>query len=175
MSGMRDRSTHLDALIEGYDSPPDDAEERARSLSVLRAWQLALETKDLAGLEALMHEDIVIDLPFSESGRTESGFFRVYQGIPECLDFWRAAFQFEKQLHPFTEMELFVSPDGSRIFFEGQGHVTMTTGAEYRNRYVLRIDLDDGRVRHYREYYNPIISAFAFGRPIAGQLKLDSL
>lgn len=32
-----------------------------------------------------------------------------------------------------------------------------------------------GKWRHFREYYNPLISAIAFGRPIAGHLMLDKL
>ncbi|MEP7351346.1 MAG: nuclear transport factor 2 family protein [Sphingorhabdus sp.] len=175
MTDVNRQTTYLDDLIEDYISPPDDPDSRKFALEMLRAWQLALETKDLPALESMMHDDIVIDLPFSESGRVEPGFYRVFQGIPACIEFWRTAFSFEKVMHPFSEMELTVNADGSRLFLEACGHVTMTSNVEYRNRYVLRVDFADRKVRGYREYYNPIISAHAFGRLIAGQFKVEKL
>lgn len=165
----------LDAFIDGYVSPPDDPAGRAQALATLRAWHLGIEAKDLAGLESLMHENIVIELPFSESGRTDPGYYRVFEGIPACIEFWRNAFKVEKEVHPFTDVDLSVSPDGSRLFLEMRGHLIMTSGVEYRNRYVIRCDIKAGKIRYYREYYNPIQAAFAFGRPIAGQFVIDRL
>ncbi len=46
---------------------------------------------------------------------------------------------------------------------------------DYRNRYVMRIDFAGHRIAHCREYYNPIQSAYAFRRKIAGQFMVDSL
>lgn len=172
---MTKRATHLDALIDGYISPPDDAEARAQSLETLRNWMLAMETKDVALMESIMHEDILIDFPLSESGRTEPGLYREFRGLDECREFWKNAFQLEESVHPFTDLNLTVNPDGSRIFLEAKGDMVMTTGAEYRNRYAIRYDIENGKIRHFREYYNPLISAVAFGRPIAGHLMLDKL
>ena len=53
----------VDAFIDGYVSPPDDPAGRAQALSTLKAWHAGIEAKDLAGLESLMHENIVIELP----------------------------------------------------------------------------------------------------------------
>lgn len=171
---MAENKTLIDSLIEDYLCPTDH-DGQAQALVILRAWHLAIEAKDIPALEAMMHHNIVIDLPFSETGRTDPGFYRVYEGIPDCLNFWKVATALEAAYHPFTDMDLTVSPDGSRVFVEARGHVTMTSGVDYRNRYVLRMDIQDGKVRRYREYYNPIISAFAFDRLIAGQFKLDRL
>ena len=172
---MTQHSTHVDGIIAGFVSPPDDPAGRARALDTLQAWHRGIETDDFALLESLMHQDIVIELPLSESGRTDHGHYRVYEGIPACVEFWRVASTFEGEIRPFSEMDLTVNPDGSRLFLEMRGDLTMQSGVEYRNRYVLRVDLVDGKVRRYREYYNPITSAHAFGRPIAGQFKLEKL
>ena len=51
----------------------------------------------------------------------------------------------------------------------------MANGRTYRNRYVMRFVVEGGKVAHVREYYNPIVSAYGFRRPIAGQFYLDSL
>lgn len=172
---MTHETSPVDSVIDGYVSPPDDPAGRARALATLRAWHLGIENSDLPLLESLMHPDIVIQLPFSESGRTEEGHYRVYKGKAACVEFWRVASTFEGESRPFTDMDLTVNPDGSRLFLEMRGDITMQSGVEYRNRYVLRVDFEDGRIRGYREYYNPIISAHAFGRPIAGQFKIERL
>ena len=70
-------------------------------------------------------------------------------------------------------MELSITADGSRLFIEQRGNMTMADGRPYRNRYVFRFDVRDGRVSHVREYINPIISAHAFDRPIAERPALD--
>lgn len=172
---MTRKSTLVDGVIESFTSPPDDPAGRARALASLRAWHLGIESHDFALLESLMHDEIVIQLPFSESGRTDEGHFRVYKGKAACVEFWRIASTFEGQFRPFTDMDLTVNPDGSRLFLEMRGDLTMQSGVEYRNRYVLRVDFDDGKIRGYREYYNPITAAHAFGRPIAGQFTIEKL
>ena len=73
----------------------------------------------------------------------------------------------------FSDLDLTLNPDGSRLFLEMRGDLTMQSGAEYRNRYVVRMDILEGKVVWNREYYNPIVSARAFGRPIAGQFMLE--
>lgn len=172
---MDHRSTLVDSVITEFVSPPDDPAGRARALNLLRLWHIGIEHHDFDLLESLMHAEVVIELPFNESGLTEAGRYRVYQGIPACIEFWRAAAKFEGEMRPFEDTDLTISPDGSRLFLEARGDVTMRSGTLYRNRYVLRIDVEDAKVRRYREYYNPITSAHAFGRPIAGQFVVEHL
>jgi len=172
---MDNRTTLVDGIIADFVSPPDNPAARASALSILRLWHVGIEHHDFALLESLMHENIVIELPFNESGRTEAGYYRVYEGIAACLEFWQVAARFEGEMRPFEDMDLTTSPDGSRLFLEARGDVTMRSGTVYRNRYVLRLDVEDGKVRRYREYYNPIASAHAFGRPIAGQFLIENL
>ncbi|WP_300400426.1 nuclear transport factor 2 family protein [Nocardioides sp.] len=142
---------------------------------VVRRWFTALEVQDLAELGALMARDVVIELPFSESGRTDPGHFRVYDGHAACVEFWTVAFEAEGDGGPLLDPEVTVSADGTTVFVEGRGDITMASGRRYRNRYVMRMVLRDGLVAHVREYYNPIVSAYAFGRPVAGQILLESL
>jgi hypothetical protein len=40
---------------------------------------------------------------------------------------------------------------------------------------VFRFSLVGGKISHVREYFNPIISAYAFRRKIANNLSIDSL
>lgn len=172
---MDSRTTLIDGIIAGFVSPRDDAAGRARALDLLRLWHVGIEHHDFELLENLMHPDIVIELPFNESGRTDAGGHRVYEGIAACVEFWKVAAKFEIEIRPFEDLDLTVNPDGSRVFLEMRADVTMNSGNLYRNRYVLRLDIEDGKVRRCKEYYNPITSAQAFGRPVAGQFLIEHL
>lgn len=162
-------------LVASYVAPPDSAAMREANFTLFLRWSDAVSEKDIATLRSLMADDIVIEIPFNESGKTDRGSYRIYEGADACIEFWKIAFKAEGKMHLPSEMELTANGDASRIFVECRGHLTMSSGKEYRNRYVMRMDMADGRIRHVKEYYNPIQSAYAFGRPIAGQFKLEHL
>ena len=164
-----------DAIIDGYVAPQDSPEGRKTALDLLRAWSNGIKTKDLEGLRALMHPEIVIELPFNESGKTDQASYRIYRGIPAVLDFWATAFKHEGTIHPWEETDLTINSDGSRAFLEARGNLTMTNGRNYRNRYVMRFDFRDGKLSRCKEYYNPIQSAYGFGRPVAGKFMIEEL
>ena len=172
MSGKYD---DVKALIDGYVHPNNSATGCEAAKAVLLSWFRAIRRKDLDAFRSIVTDDVVIEIPFSESGRTDQDSYRIYRGVDAVLGFWATAFKAEGVSHGMSETDLTISSDGSRIFFEGRGHLTMADGTEYRNRYVMRFDIVDGRVSRCKEYYNPIQSAFAFGRQIAGQFKLERL
>ena len=172
---MQGKKGGYDDLVRDYVHPPESASGRQTALKVLNEWTNATENKDLEKLRSLMNDDIVIELPFNESGKTDKESYRIYRGIEACVGFWVVAFKAEGEMHMPSESELTVSSDGARVFLETRGHLTMSSGKDYRNRYVMRLDIKNGRVSHVKEYYNPIQSAYAFGRPIAGKFMLDEL
>ncbi|MGE0830128.1 MAG: nuclear transport factor 2 family protein [Hyphomonadaceae bacterium] len=165
----------VDDVVDRYTDPADSPDGRAIARKLLKDWFGALHHKDRAAIPAMMSDDIVIELPLNESGKTDEGCYRVYRGKEEVMGFWEAAFKAEGQSYGFTDTDLTINADGSRIFLEARGHLTMSSGKTYRNRYVFRFDIADGKIKHCKEYYNPIQSAYAFGRPIAGKIMLDAL
>lgn len=162
-------------LIPDFHEVLAKTEGPAATLDVFRRWHDAVDTKDLEGVRACMAQDIVVEIPFSESGRVEEGQFRRYSGIEEAVEFWAVAFKAEGESAGPCNCEITVSADGATVFLETFGKLTMATGRDYRNRYVMKMVTDNGLVTHVREYYNPIQSAYAFGRPIAGHITVDSL
>lgn len=144
------------------------------TLDVFRRWNEAVDAQDLEAVRSCMAEDIVVEIPFSESGQVEDGKFRRYTGVEEVSGFWATAFQAEGDSAGPCNCEITVSADGTTVFLETYGKLTMENGREYRNRYVMKMVTRDGLVTHVREYYNPIQSAYAFGRPIAGHLMVES-
>jgi ketosteroid isomerase-like protein len=51
----------------------------------------------------------------------------------------------------------------------------MPDGRAYRNKYVFRFSIRDGRISHVREYFNPVIAAYAFRRKIANAFIIETL
>ena len=90
----------------------------------------------------------------------------MYRGVDEVMAFWATAWSLEGESPGLLDAEVAITGDGRVVFIEAYGDVIMTNGREYRNRYVFRLTFDDGKVTTFREYYNPITSARAFGREI---------
>lgn len=145
-----------------------------RPRDVAERWIMGDVNKDKEAKLGVMAEDMVLEIPFNESGKTEEGHFRRYSGKDEIVSFIDTAFAAEKSVK-LVSSEYIESADGRTVFVEARGEVEMITGKIYRNRYVLRFDIEDGKIKCLREFYNPITSAVAFGRPIAGQVTLDAL
>ena len=160
--------TLLREVLDELPDRADDPEQRRRSIDVVRAYFAAIDAKDVEGTRALLSDDAVVELPFSESGRVDAGSFRVYRGIEEVMAFWATAFSLEADSPGLLDAEVTITGDGRVVFVEGYGDVIMTNGRRYRNRYVMRVNVEGDKVVTCREYYNPIISARAFGRDIGG-------
>ena len=110
----------VDNLIDGYIHPADLPKGRATTLDALKRYFRALRAKDLEALRTLMTDDVVTEIPFGESGKTDEGTFRVYRGIDQLREFWATAFKAEGKSHGMTETDITVSADGSRVFIEGR-------------------------------------------------------
>jgi ketosteroid isomerase-like protein len=172
---MPEYQPDLYEVLDGFVEPAPDPENVARSRRALRDWMTTVHDKDLDGVRALMAEDIVIEIPFGESGITGDGHYRVYRGVEECVGFWAVAFQAEGESSGALGCELNVTADGRFAFLEYRARLSMANGRTYQNRYVMKVEFDDGKVSHVWEFYNPIQSAYGFRRKIAGQFYLETL
>src|SRR5258708_8088714 len=103
-----------------------------------------------------MTDDVVTEIPFGESGKTDEGSFRVYRGMDQVLDFWATAFKAEGKSHGMTETDITVNADGSRVFIEGRGHLTLASGKTYRNRYAIRFAFVTRQLKPRPQIHNPI-------------------
>lgn len=159
--------TRLVETIEALPPRPDDPEQRRRTMEVLSKYWAAILGQDADALRSLYSDDVLVELPFSESGRVEEGYFRSFRGIDDVMAFWATAFTLEGDDGGLYDAEVNMTGDGRVVFVEGLGQITMANGRDYRNRYVFRMTVDGDKVTSFREYYNPIVAARAFGREIA--------
>lgn len=161
-------------LLRSDNDPVDSAAGRRAGRDAVLNFFKALGSRDRTALAAAVTEDVIHEIPFAESGLTEPGSHRQFAGRDDVVSFWLTIVPGIKVGRP-EDIELSVNGDGSRIFIEQRGDMTMPDGKRYRNRYVFRFDTRDGKVSHSREYFNPVTAAYAFGRPVAGKLVIDEL
>ena len=130
--------------------------------AVVNAWLDALAHKDRPALAAMIADDAVFEYPFDKSGKTEAGSWRSYRGRDAVLKNYVDVALARLSPIGWTEREVTRSADGKRVFVEALGDMGLN-GVPYRNRYVLRFDIKDGRITHMKEYLNPVTSAIATG------------
>jgi ketosteroid isomerase-like protein len=171
---MESKRPGLADLLRNGSDPKDSPEGRRAGRDAVLNFFKALGSRDRDALAAIVTEDVVHEIPFSESGSTAPGRFRQFSGRDNIVEFWMTMVPGIK-VGKAEDIDLSVNGDGSRIFIEQRGDMTMPDGKRYRNRYVFRFDVRDGKVCHSKEYFNPIIAAYAFGRPIADGIMIDRI
>jgi ketosteroid isomerase-like protein len=148
--------------------------EKGKAEEVIKNYFSALEDQDKIGLMRLFTEDSVIELPFSISGVIENGYFGKFKGLEE-LDIYFSGITKNFKSIKVSELNVSLVNNGKSAFVEFRSDCELSNGRIYRNRYVMRFDLDNNKIVHAREYHNPIPIAYAFERPIAGRYKVDIL
>lgn len=172
---MTDKPKSLGTLLREDDDPINSREGRRAGKDAVLTFFKSVASKDRSAFEANVTDDVIHEIPFSESGSTEPGHYRRFEGKQAVVDFWMSVADGNLKVGRTEDVELSVNADGSRIYIEQRGNITMPSGKIYRNRYVFRFDIRDGKICHSKEYFNPVTAAYAFDRPIAGGLIVNEL
>jgi ketosteroid isomerase-like protein len=172
---MSKSAVSLGALLKSNEDPADSAADRRLAKDAILRFFKAVAARDAAALAQSITDDAVYEIPFSESGSTEPGGFRRYVGAAEVVSFWMATTENGPKSLGAEDVELSITADGSRVFIEQRGNMILRDGRPYRNKYVFRFSIRDGRVSQVREYFNPVIAAYAFKRKIANSFLVESL
>jgi ketosteroid isomerase-like protein len=131
-----------------------------------RAYLMALQAKDKQAILSILAEDFTLEIPCNLSGTNDLS--DSWTGLTTADAKYEATFQKIKVLK-YVDLEFSQSTDRSVAFAEGLGVMELANGNPYRNRYIFRFDVKDGRIQRIREYLNPITSAIAMGLPLPGR------
>lgn len=106
---------------------------------------------DASSFTDMMAEHAVMEFPYAPPGLPvrldgRDAVSRHLEGVGGLIAFDRMG---EPTVHPTTD------PDVVIIEFEGFGR-GVETGAPYDQRYISVIRTENGRIVHYRDYWNPI-------------------
>jgi len=109
----------------------------------------SLGTSDLATLEELLHEQVVLDWPFAARGMPTmfSGKRAVIDALARIPDIFD---QFE-----MTANALYPSESSATLTIEASSAGRFRSGGDYNNVYVLLLQFNGGKLALWREYYDP--------------------
>lgn len=109
-----------------------------------------------SSLLGLFADDVLFEFPFAP------------EGLPRRLDGVAALAVHLQKLGPLIDFGPLtlghVHPSGETVIFEfsctGQG---LHTGVPYNQDYISVVTLREGRITHYRDYWNPLVVLTALG------------
>ncbi|MFY1635851.1 nuclear transport factor 2 family protein [Solwaraspora sp. WMMB335] len=113
-----------------------------------------LLAKDMPGFLALWHDDAVAEFPFAPPG-----YPRRLDGIDAVTDY---LIDYPKliDIAEFTEVTVHQSVDPEVVIAELTATGTVVpTGQPYRMSYVVVVTVRDGKIAHYRDYWDPLAAA----------------
>ncbi len=113
---------------------------------------------DMAGFAGLWAEDGVLEFPFAGPGypkRVEGrdAITEYLRDYPNLLDIREVV---AKTVHETTDPAVVVAE------FTVAG-VVVATGKPYELSYIAVITVEDGEIRHYRDYWSPLAAAEVLG------------
>lgn len=132
---------------------------RQQTMQAVRTFLAALEEKDMDKFASVWAKDAVQDMPYSPEGHPKrvSGkeeLIELYSGWPENAG--QADFTSQLVFYPMQDPET--------IFVEFKGDVeVIPTGRQYKQTYGGLFHVVDGKIKLFREYYDPAPFAWAFG------------
>lgn len=145
--------------LENAAASPVSYLKRQQTANVVRAFLGSLEEKDMETLASLWADDAVQDMPYSPEGHPRRVVGR--ESLVDLYSAWPAnsgSADFTSQL-VFYPMQ-----DPETVFVEFKGDVeVIPTGRRYQQTYGGLFHVVDGKIRLFREYFDPAPFAWAFG------------
>ncbi len=132
---------------------------RQQTAEAVRVLLTSLEEKDMEKFASIWAEDAVQDMPYSPEGHPKrvvgkDELVKLYSGWPQNSG--KADFTSQLIFYPMQDPET--------IFVEFKGDVEIIpTGRQYKQTYGGLFHVVDGKIKLFREYYDPAPFAWAFG------------
>jgi uncharacterized protein len=117
------------------------------------AAHLALIGTDIQAWSDLLAEDAVVEFPYASALGASDRF----EGKSAIINYMKTAVT-HMQNWVFTNVRKYQTSDPNVLFAEFRGEaVFAATGHPYQQDYVARLEIKDGKIVHYREYWNPVV------------------
>jgi uncharacterized protein len=134
-------------------------ELRQSNLKVVRDYVDAINAWDFDALRALADENIVFELPYAPDG-----FPGRIEGRDNVLDFQRAVTDLvDAENLSELRLETYHSDPGQIVAEYRSDMVLKPMNTPYRNRYVGRFTVRNGKITYFAEFFDPIRLVVAMG------------
>lgn len=129
-----------------------------RNIALVQRFLEALNGWDFATIGELLHPEITYVLPYAPAA-----FPRETRGHAAVMAFLRSVpdFAAEENLHDIR-IDAFAH-DADELVAEFRSDMKLTSGRPYRNTYVARVTVRDGRIVRFAEHFDPIALVEALG------------
>ncbi len=136
-----------------------DTQLRQRNLAIVTRYIDAINRWDFDVKRELLAEDAVFEMPYAPEGFDRSitgrdNIIAFVKTVPSIID--------AENLHD-VRLETYHSDPGEIVAEYRSDMVIKPTKAPYRNEYVSRFTVRDGRITRFAEYYDPIRLVVALG------------
>ena len=116
------------------------------------AAHLALIGTDVQAWSNLLAEDAVVEFPYASALSSQDrleGKSAIYNHMKNAVA--------QLQNWVFTDVREYQTLIPNVLFAEFHGEaVFVATGQPYQQDYVVRLETNNGKIIHYREYWNPV-------------------
>lgn len=145
--------------IENATANPADYVKRRKTKQVVRDFLTSLETKDMERFASVWAEDAVQDMPYSPEG-----FPKRVSGKDSLLKHYAAWPENSGEADLTSQLRFYPMQDSEMIFAEFKGDVDIvSTGRKYLQTYGGLFHVVNGKIKLFREYYDPAPFVHAFG------------
>jgi ketosteroid isomerase-like protein len=128
------------------------ADDRERNVALVNEYLDAVGTLDIERLAAVLHEDIVLEIPFAPEGvpkRIEGkpAVIEYYSSIPDLIT-----------APGFDGRTIDTLADPSELVAEYRSECeVIPTGRRYANTYIARASIRDGAVARFAEFFDSAV------------------
>lgn len=136
----------------------NDADLRAANIAVVRRYIDAINVWDFEVKDELLADDAVFEMPYAPPG-----WDRKMEGKATIMPFL-------KQIPAVIEAENLhdvridtLGSDPGEVIADYRSDMKMVIPVEYRNEYIGRFTVRDGRITRFAEYYDPCKLIIALG------------
>jgi len=133
-------------------------EQRNQTLEKAQSYLKLLQAQDWDKWINLWADDAILEFPFAPKNRPS-----IYRGKQDILTYMSSTTR-SIVVESVAELKISLMLDPNKIVVELtiNGHLK-NNGATYNQQYVTFFEFESGKIKHYREYWNPIVSIDAYG------------
>ena len=118
----------------------------------------ALTTRDVDVVMPLWNEDGVMEFPYVPEGSPNR-----FEGVETIQATLASAFQLRPKM-AFFDVVTYQAEDSDLAFVEFKGDMELANGTPYNNTYIALVRAKNGRLQHFKEFFNPLVD-LAAGNP----------
>jgi uncharacterized protein len=129
-----------------------------QNIAVLQRHLDAINAWDFATMREILHPDVSLELPFviEPFPKVTTGFNAVMAFMESVPEFAEAENLHDFSIHAFAD-------DPNELVAEYRSDMRLKNGREYRNTYVVRATVKDGKLIRFREHFDSIPLLIAIG------------